>query len=128
LGGEQVCNPREGVLYTEVKSPFCVETDHAIYELDVLNPSKKYRSQFRPFWKLQKILRLVISSAANEPEREFSAFAREYNHDDNNVLGQALTERELWDAVSLFHLGERPIIIFLGSEATRNAGDCSKWR
>jgi DNA (cytosine-5)-methyltransferase 1 len=85
--------------YWEANSPFCVETDHAIYELDVLNPSKKYRSQFRPFWKLQKILRLVISSAANEPEREFSAFAREYNHDDNNVLGQALTERELWDAV-----------------------------
>lgn len=119
---------REGVLYTDVKSPFCVETDHAIYELDVLNPSKKYRTQFRPFWRLQKILRLVISSAANDPEQEFSAFAREYNHDDNKVLGQPLTERELWDAVSLFHPGERPLIIFLGPEATQNARDCPKWR
>jgi len=114
------------VPYAEIESPFYVETDHAIYELDVLNPSKKYRSRFRPFWRLQTILRLVISSAANHPEQEFSAFSREYSHVE--VFGQSLTERELWDAVSLFHHGERPLTIFLGPEATRNARNCPVWR
>lgn len=88
--------------YTDVQSPFFVETDHAIYELDVLNPSKKYRSQFRPFWRLQTILRFVISSAAIDPEQEFFAFSREYSRVE--VFGQPLTEGELWAAVSLFYL------------------------
>lgn len=96
--------------YTDVKSPFYVETDHAIYELDVLNPSKKYRSQFRPFWRLQTILRLVISSAGNDPEQEFSAFMREYN--GVVIFGQLLTERELWDAVSFCHPGVTTIKCF----------------
>ena len=91
------------ITYADMQSPFYVETDHAIYELGVLNPSKKYRSQFRPFWRLQTILRFVISSVASELEQgqdlEFSDFIRQYNHVE--VLGQPLTERELWDAVSL---------------------------
>lgn len=78
-----------------------METDHAIYELDIPNPSKKYRSQFRPFWRLQTILRCVITSAEVDPEREFGDFIREYNHIE--VLGQLMTERELWDAVGLFY-------------------------
>lgn len=96
--------------YTDEKSPFYIETDHAIYELDVLNPSKKYRSQFRPFWRLQTILRLVISSADNDPGQEFSAFMREYN--SVVIFGQPLTERELWDAVSFFHPGAMTIKCF----------------
>ena len=40
------------------------------------------------------------------------------------ILGQPLTERELWDAVSLSDTGERPLSVFLlGPEATRNTRD-----
>ncbi|KAF8559884.1 S-adenosyl-L-methionine-dependent methyltransferase [Imleria badia] len=83
--------------YWVPNSPFFVETDHAIYELDVLNPSKKYRSQFRPFWRLQTILRFVISSASIDANQEFFAFSREYSRLE--VFGQPLTEGELWAAV-----------------------------
>ena len=130
LGSKQVCDlPGERTLYTtDIKSPFCVETDHAIYKLDIRNPSKRYRSQFRPFWRLQKILQLVISSAANDPEQEFPAFVREYKTDEYMVFGDLLTERELWDPVSLFYRGKQLLIIFLGPKATCNARDCPEWR
>ncbi|KAF8131609.1 S-adenosyl-L-methionine-dependent methyltransferase [Boletus edulis] len=83
--------------YQEANSPFYVETEHAIYELDVDRPSKKYRSQFRPFWRLHTTLRYVISSAADNLEQEPSAFLKRYNR--VHVFGQPLTEPELWDAV-----------------------------
>ena len=110
----------------DVKSPFYVETDHAIYELDVLKPSKRYRNLFRPFWKLQTTLRFVISSAANNPRQEYPAFLREYCR--TRILGQPLTERELWDAVGLFHLGELRLFTLLGPEADPDARNCPKWR
>lgn len=70
----------------------------------------------------------MISSAADDPDQEFSAFAREYNHIE--VFDQPLTERELWDAVRLFHprVEERPLSTFLGPQATRDVRDCPIWR
>ncbi|KAG9313921.1 S-adenosyl-L-methionine-dependent methyltransferase [Chiua virens] len=82
--------------YWEADSPFLIETEHAIYELDVLNPSKRYRSTFRPYWRVQTILRHVISSAADNGQQEFEDFKREYQRVE--VFGKYMTETELWDA------------------------------
>lgn len=54
----------------------------------------------------------MISSADNDPDQEYSEFFREYSRVE--VLSQPLTERELWDKVSLYHPGEQPLITFLG--------------
>ncbi|KAF9225292.1 S-adenosyl-L-methionine-dependent methyltransferase [Gyrodon lividus] len=81
--------------YRDMNGPLYIKTDHANYELTF--PSKKYRSQYRSFYKLHSILQLVISSAKNNHEREFHDFVKEFQTVE--VLGQPLDERDLWEIV-----------------------------
>ncbi|KIL00792.1 hypothetical protein PAXRUDRAFT_29521 [Paxillus rubicundulus Ve08.2h10] len=81
--------------YRDVNGPLYIETDHAHYELVL--PSKKYRSQYRSFYKLHSILQLVISSAKNDPEREFHDFVKEFEMAE--VLDHPLNERDLWEII-----------------------------
>lgn len=75
--------------------PVYVETDHAIYEL--FEPSKKYRREYRSFYKPQRVMQLIISSAFEDPDREFAEFVQHFT--SLEVLDQPLVERDLWDVV-----------------------------
>ncbi|KAH7886266.1 S-adenosyl-L-methionine-dependent methyltransferase [Phlebopus sp. FC_14] len=81
--------------YQNEDCPMYVETEHALYELGV--PSKKYRRQYRSFYKPHRLMQLIISAAIDDPEREFVHFLHEFQTLD--VLDQKLTERDLWDVV-----------------------------
>ncbi|KAI6012619.1 hypothetical protein F5J12DRAFT_819224 [Pisolithus orientalis] len=75
--------------------PVYVETDHAIYEL--FEPSKKYRREYRSFYKPRRVMQLIISSAFEDPDREFAEFVQHFT--SLEVLDQPLVERDLWDVV-----------------------------
>ncbi|KAL4067275.1 S-adenosyl-L-methionine-dependent methyltransferase [Scleroderma yunnanense] len=75
--------------------PLHVETDHAVYEL--IQPSKKYKREFRSFYKPQRIMQLIISSAYEDPEQEFEKFVKHFT--SLEILDQPLVERDLWDVV-----------------------------
>ena len=83
-------------------SPLYVETDHAIYEL--IQPSKKYRREFRSFYKPHRVMQLVIASAYEDPEQEVEAFFT--NVTSLDILEQPLVERDVWDVVG--HSAEYP--------------------
>ncbi|KAG6331286.1 hypothetical protein ID866_7799 [Astraeus odoratus] len=72
-----------------------IETDYCIYELH--EPSKKYRREYRPFYKLHRIMQLIISSAYDDPEQQFADFVKHVI--SLEVLDQPIVERDLWDAV-----------------------------
>lgn len=76
-------------------SPLYVETDHAIYEL--IQPSKKYRREFRSFYKPHRIIQVIIASAYEDPEQEFGTFFKSFT--SLEILDQPLVERDLWDVV-----------------------------
>ncbi|KAI6001999.1 hypothetical protein EDD15DRAFT_2473064 [Pisolithus albus] len=81
--------------YLDDTRPVCVETDHAIYEL--LDPSKKYRPEYRSLYKPQRVMQLIISSAFKDPDKQFADFVQYFT--SLEVLGQPLVERDMWDAV-----------------------------
>ncbi|KIM70040.1 hypothetical protein SCLCIDRAFT_12660 [Scleroderma citrinum Foug A] len=81
--------------YLFVDSPLYVETDHAIYEL--IQPSKKYRREFRSFYKPHRIIQVIIASAYEDPEQEFGTFFKSFT--SLEILDQPLVERDLWDVV-----------------------------
>lgn len=75
--------------------PVFVETDHAIYEL--FDPSKRYRREYRSFYKPHRVMQLIISSAFDDPDKHFADFVQYFT--SLEVLGQPLVERDMWDAV-----------------------------
>ncbi|KAI5990970.1 hypothetical protein EDD15DRAFT_2369365 [Pisolithus albus] len=81
--------------YLDDTRPVCVETDHAIYGL--LDPSKKYRPEYRSLYKPQRVMQLIISSTFKDPDKQFADFVQYFT--SLEVLGQPLVERDMWDAV-----------------------------
>ncbi|KAI5981575.1 hypothetical protein EDD15DRAFT_2203864 [Pisolithus albus] len=81
--------------YLDETRPVYVETDHAFYEL--LDPSKKHRREYRSFYKPQRVMQLIISSAFENPDKQFADFVQYFT--SLEVLGQLLVERDMWDVV-----------------------------
>ena len=75
--------------------PMYIETGHARYILGV--PSKKYRREFRAFFKFHRIVQSVVSSAIRNPECQYRDFLKEFLTID--ILGTPPNEQDLWDSV-----------------------------
>jgi len=86
-------------IITIYRSPLYVETDHAVYEL--IQPSKKYRREFRSFYKPHRIIQLIIASGYEDPEQEFGTFVKSFT--SLEILDQPLVELDLWDVVGTWY-------------------------
>lgn len=88
-----------------------IETNHARYLLGV--PSKRYRREFRAFFKSHRIVQTIVSSALREPDCQYHDFLKEFLTID--IVGSPPSEQDLWDSVRYIQLHQNfTLTIILG--------------